>query len=338
MMIMERGGIGWRLRKPVIAFALVICIGGVGYHLLEDDWSLLDSFYMAVITVTTVGLREVQPLDGPGRVFTIFLIFVGVGAFTYFATSVANYLIAGELKGYLELRKMRNKIEQLSDHFIVCGFGRMGIQVARDFKRERQPLVVVDKSEDAVSRAAELGYLAALGDAGDDNVLRQAGIERARGLITVIDDDATNLMVVLTARALNDKLFIVARANAEMTDSKLVAAGANRVLWPYGLGGRRMAQMALRPNVVEFLELVMHDEELELCLEELPIAIESKLDGAAIGPARLREATGANIVAVRQRTGKLLVAPRPDTSLQAGDIVVALGTREQLNRLQAMGH
>jgi voltage-gated potassium channel len=336
--IVERGGFGRRLAKPMLALALVICIGGVGYSLLESDWSLLDSLYMSVITVTTVGLREVRTLDAPGRIFTIFLIIFGVGAFTYFATSMANYLIAGELKGYLGQRKMRNKIEQLANHFIICGYGRMGIEVARDFKRERQPIVIVDQSEESVARAAAKGYLALLGDAGDDNVLRQAGIERARGLITVIDDDATNVLVVLTARGLSEKLFIVARANAETTESKLIMAGANRVLWPYGLGGRRMAQMAIRPNVVEFLELVMHDEELELCLEELPIAIESRLDGVAIGPARLREATGANIVAIRQRTGKLLVSPSPDTTLQAGDIVVALGTRAQLNRLQEMGH
>ena len=336
MILTGRGGIGRRLTKPILAFALVICVGGFGYHVLEQDWSLLDSFYMAVITVTTVGLREVRPLDSVGQVFTILLIFFGVGTFTYFATSVANYLIAGELKGYLGQRRMHNKIQQLKEHFIVCGYGRMGMEVARDFRRERKPLVVVDRSQEGVARAVEDGYLTLVGDAGDDDVLRQAGVERARGLITVIDEDATNLMVVLSARALNEALFIVARANAETTSSKLVAAGANRVLWPYGLSGRRLTQMALRPNVVEFLELVMHDEELELCLEELTVAIESTLDGAAIGSARLRETTGANVVAVRQRTGKLLVAPAPETVLHAADIVVALGTSTQLSRLREM--
>lgn len=161
------------------------------------------------------------------------------------------------------------------------------------------------------------------------------GVERASGLVTVLDTDAANLMVTVSARALNEKLFIIARTNSEVNESKLIAAGAHRVLFPHGLGGRRMAQMALRPNVAEFLEVVMHDEELELWLEEMTVAIESELDGCEIYAAAIREATGANIVAVRQRTGKLLAAPTRDTRLQAGDIVVALGTRAQLVALRA---
>ncbi|MBU0616170.1 MAG: potassium channel protein [Planctomycetes bacterium] len=336
-MVRPEDGILRRLTKPVLIFALVVLIGAWGYNYLESI-PLLDALYMAVITVTTVGFREVQELDEAGRVFTIFLILFGVGAATYFATSVANYLIAGEIKGFLEQRKMQDKIKQLSGHFIVCGYGRMGEQVARELRREHKPLVVIERSEETVQEAIAAGHLALQGDAENDHVLRATGVERAYGLVAVLDTDAANLMVTLSARTLNENLYIIARTNNEENDAKLIAAGAHRVLFPHGLGGRRMAQMAIRPTVAEFLEVVMHDEELELWLEEMTVAIESKLDGCAVYALDIRRSTGANIVAVRQRTGKLLAAPTPDTKLQAGDIIVALGTREQLNALSQMTH
>ena len=332
-MVDAQGGILQRLTKPALLFAVVTLIGACGYWLLED-MTPLQALYMAVITVTTVGLGEVRPLHGYGQVFTIFLIIFGVGAFTYFATTVANYMIAGEIKGFLERRRMQNQIEQLQNHYIICGFGRMGEQVAREFRRENAPLVIVERSRDVVERITRAGYLVLHGDAENDEVLKRAGVEKARGLVAVLDADADNLMVTLSARTLNEGLFIVARTNSEMSQSKLIAAGANRVLFPHGLGGRRIAQMALRPTVVEFLELVMHDEELELCLEEVTVAIGSELDGIAVYGAKIRHTTGANIVAVRQRTGRLLAAPTPDTILHAGDIVLALGTRAHLEALR----
>ncbi len=336
-MVRAEDGIVRRLTAPVLLFATVICVGALGYFYLEG-MTPLDSLYMAVITVTTVGLREVQPLHESGRIFTILLILFGVGAFTYFATAVANYLIAGEIKGFLEQRKMQKKTEQLNEHFIVCGYGRMGEQVARELRREHKPLVVIDRSDEVVHEAIAAGYLALQGDSENDVVLRAAGVERAYGLVAVLDTDAANLMVTVSARALNENLYIITRTNSEENDAKLTAAGAHRVLFPHGLGGRRMAQMAIRPTVAEFLEVVMHDEELELWLEEMTVAIESKLDGCAVYASDIRRSTGANIVAVRQRTGKLLAAPTPDTKLQAGDIVVALGTRDQLTALNRMTH
>lgn len=327
-----------QLQRATLFFVIVIVFGAVGFYAIEcrNGWTFLDSLYMAVITVSTVGFLEVHPPGDAGRVFTIILIFIGVGAFMYLATSIANYVIAGELQGYWSRRRMEKSIAQLSDHFIVCAFGRMGSEVADEFQREKRPVVVVDPSEEAVRRASDHGHLALVGDAGDDDVLRTAGVERARGLVTCLDSDAGNLMVVLSARTLNEKLLIVSRTNNHETTSKLHAAGANRVLWPYGLGGRRMAQMALRPNVVEFLEVVMHDEELELLLEELTIAIGSALDGVTMGAADIRGKSGAMIVAIRQRTGKLIVAPLADTVFSAGDIIVVLGTRDQLSKLNEL--
>ena len=323
------------LIKPLVAVVVVVVIGGFGYYFLEP-MSLLDAFYMAVITITTVGFKEVTPLDDGGKVFTIVLLLLGVGAVTYFATSVANYIVAGELRGFWERRRMQKNIDKTSDHYIVCGYGRMGVEVTSEFRRSDVPVVVVEREPNAVQRAIDGGVPVLAGDSESDDLLISAGIKRARGLVAVLDSDADNLMVTLSSRALNEKLFIVTRIKAATSESKMLAAGADRVIFPHGLGGRRMAQMALRPNVVEFLELVMHDEELELWMEEMKIAIDAPLAGRAIGAANIRGATGANILAVRQRTGKLVVGPAPDTQLEAGDILVALGTRKQVETLRVM--
>lgn len=338
-MVTARTEVVRRLIYSVIALAGVVVGGAIGYYIIgwRQDWTVVDALYMSVITVATVGFQEVHELDQTARIFTVILILCGVGAFTFTITSIGNYLIAGELRGFLEERRMEKEIDHLVGHYILCGYGRMGHQVADEFRREDKTIVVVDRSEEAVARAREDGFLALHGDAGDDDTLRQLGIEKARALVTSIDDDATNVMVVLSARAMNDRLVIVSRANHHETAPKLSTAGADRVLWPYGVSGRRLAQMALRPYVVEFLELVMHDEELELLLEEVKVALGAALEGIAISASRIREHTGgAMIVALRQRSGKMLVAPRADTVLQAGDIAVALGTMEQLQRLREL--
>ena len=264
------------------------------------------------------------------------LIFVGVGAFTYFGGSVANYFVAGELRGVLERRRMENQIGKLSDHYIICGFGRMGAQVANELEHEHVPFVVLDFNEDAIDIARFRGHLALKGDAEEDSLLRSAGVERARGLIAVLAEDSSNLMVTVSARAMREDLFILARINRESSESKLMAAGANRVIWADGLAGRRIAQMALRPNVVEFLALVVHDRELELWMEEVPIAKESSLADTDLGSTRLREQTGVMIVAVRQVNGRVFTAPGPETRLGAGDIILVLGKREQISEARKL--
>lgn len=330
------------LQRALAVFAIVTLVGALGYYAIErtrdEPWTLLESLYMAVIIVSTVGLREVHQLDPPGQLFTIILIFFGVTSFMYLATTLASYVIAGELQGYWSRRRMEKKIDQLSDHYIVCAYGRMGSEVADEFRREKRPVVVIDTDHDALERASDHGFYTLEGSAKDDETLKNAGVARARGLVSCLDSDADNLMVVLSARELNEKLLIVSRTNQHETSSKLMAAGANRVLWPYGLSGRRMAQMALRPNVVEFLEIVMHDEDLELLMEELTIAIGSPLDGQPLSATPIRAKSGAMLVAVRRRDGKMIVAPPADTALSAGDIIVALGTRAQLEKLHELTH
>lgn len=297
---------------------------------------MLDAIYMAVITVSTVGYREVGELTAAGRIWTIILVLLGVGAFGYFVSSVTQFLVAGELRGLLGRRRMEREIAMMTGHYIVCGLGRTGTQVVRELSREKHTIVVVDSDSGAIDRARRLGASTIQGDAGDNETLKRAGIDRCVALITALDDDAANVFVVLTARNLNNSILIVSRANRDDTISKLTMAGANRVISPYNLAGRRMAQLALRPNVVEFLEFVMHDQELELWLEEITVAIDSALDGATIGETAIRKATGVNIVALRQRTGKLIGVPAPDTTLTAGDILVVLGNRDNLARLRAL--
>ncbi len=321
-----------RLVDIGIIFGLITIIGGVGYWIIEG-WSWLDAFYMAIITVTTVGFGEIHPLSPVGRVFTTMLIVLGVASITYAFSALTNYVIAGELGGILERRRMARRVNSLRNHYIVCGFGRVGHQVCIELRREGQPLAVVDADPPSVEQASSQGYPVVIGDAGDDQVLQEAGIERARGLVAAVDSDAANLLVVLSARALNPDLYIVARANLEDTEAKLLRAGADRVISPYSLGGRRIALMLIRPDVVDFLDVVMHDESLELLLEDLTVGYGCPLDQCTIGEARIRKATGANILGLKREEGKIVISPEASTVLYPGDVLIALGTRQQLEAL-----
>ncbi|MGE3182067.1 MAG: TrkA family potassium uptake protein, partial [Phycisphaerae bacterium] len=227
-------------------------LGALGYWLFEEI-PPLEALYMSVITVSTVGFREVRPLDESGKVLTMLLIVFGVGAFTLMVSAIGNYVVAIRVGGLLEQRRMEKKLAQISDHYILCGYGRMGSEVARAFAAEGKSLVVIDRLPAAVAAAQKDGLLAVLGDGGDNEVLLEAGVQRAAGLISTLDNDADALFTVLSGRELNRDLFIIARANHKASETKLLKAGAQRVIWPYGENGRRMAHMALRPNVVEFL-------------------------------------------------------------------------------------
>ncbi len=322
-----------RILGVILIYACVLLMGMTGYHFLEG-WSWLESLYMTVITITTVGFGEVRPLDIQGQVFTIALVLLGVGCFTYTFGIIADYLVAGQLNEFLFHRRMKTMIRSMKEHYIVCGLGRVGFQVAEELRRAQQPVAIIEENEKTARKAMEAGYATIEGNANSDQVLESAGIERAKGLIATLGTDSANLMVVLSGRALNKNLFIVARANYDATEKKLLIAGANRVISPYSIGGRRIAQTVLRPHVVDFLDTVMHHEDLELIMEDLVIGQGSKLDGSTIGTAKIREATGVNILGLRREEGKVIVSPTPDTTLQAQDVLVVLGTRDQLSRLE----
>jgi voltage-gated potassium channel len=323
-----------RLLNIVLIFAAIVVIGGVGYAAIEG-WSWIDAFYMSIITITTVGFGEVHPLTPAGKLFTSILVVLGMVAITYSFTALTNFLIAGELGDVLEEFRMKRKIESLEGHYIVCGYGRVGQQVCARLVQEGQPFVTIDNEGQAVERARLQGYPVVEGDAGDDKVLQQAGILTAKGLVAAVESDAANLFVVLTARTLNPNLSIVARADSEESAEKLEVAGADRVLSPYSLGGRLIAQTLLRPDVVDFLEAVMYDESLQLFLEDLTVGAGSSLADSTVGQARIREATGVNILGLKHGED-VLISPDSDHPLHPGDVLVALGTRRQLEELEKL--
>lgn len=323
-----------RLAVIVGVFISILGIGTLGFHLIEG-WPWLDSIYMSVITVTTVGFAEVRPPSTSGQIFTMLLIVLGVGGITYTFTAVTNYIIQGELQGFIEERRMSRTIRGLKDHYVVCGYGEMGEEVCLELDRERRQVVVIDHDLDAYKAAKDAGHPAVQGDAGLDENLEKAGIDRARGLVAATDDDATNLLVVLSARALNSKLNIVARANNAQSPDKLLRAGADRVLFPYSIAGRRLAQMLIRPEVCDFLDVVAYDESLELLLENFTVGETAELRGQTVKEARVRKLTGAHIVGLK-KDGRVVPGLDAETSLEAGDIVIALGTREQVTKLGKM--
>jgi len=313
----------------------VIMLGTLGYAVLEG-WQFLDSLYMTVITIGTVGYREVAPLSDPGRVFTIVLIFAGVGSIAYSFGTIVEFMVEGHLTSLLEGRRMEKRINALTGHHIVVGIGRVGSVVAKSLADEGVPFVVVDSCDECRVAAEEAGWLFVHGDATDEQVLLDAGVERARGLVTAVDTDADNLFVSLTARTLNPSLYIIARSSSVTSEAKILRSGADRVITPNVIGGRRMAAMVLHPLVSDYLDIVTHGDEIEFRLDSMPIGRESRLADVKIKDARVRDVTGAYILAVRSDAGQINANPPAETVLVAGDELVVLGTREQLAALAAL--
>lgn len=323
-------GIVQRLRAPLLCFGAVIVVGCLGYHYIEG-WNWFDSLYMSVTTVTTVGYGEVHPLGSAGRIFTMLMLLFGVSAFTWAFSEILNYFVTGELLGILDKRRMDKQIEQLRGHYILCGFGRMAEQVAQEFLRDQRTFVVVERAPEAFARAIDAGYLAVQGDSGEDEVLGEAGIAHAAALIAAAGDDSTNLFTVVTAHALNPKMLIAARANTAASEPKLRRAGANRVLWPYGVSGRRLAHLAMRPHATELVESAIDRGGLQLRLEEAVIPAKGHIIGRTLAASGIRESTGAMVIGIRPAaTEHMLLTPPVDTVLNAGDLVIALGTPEQI--------
>ena len=323
----------------VATLLMVVVIGGTAGYVLLEGWTLMDAFYMTIITLSTVGFGEVRPLHPASQLFTAVLIFVGVGGVAYTLATFTEYMVAGELQGTLRRRRMQQTIDRLSGHFIICGFGRVGRQVAAELMRCQMVVIVIDINPMEEEECTRCGYHFLEGDASDDAVLVQAGITRAKGLVAVVDSDAANVYVSLSARALNPSLAIVARADQPNAEAKLRMAGANHVISPYAVGGMRMASLLVHPNVVDFLDLVMRDEELQLWLDEVQIAPESELAGKTLEEMQVRGLTGANVLGMRHEGGRVMVNWTADVRIESGGVLVALGTREQLNALANLaGH
>ncbi len=317
----------------IVAVLIVLAGGTAGYALVESaGW--FDSLYMTIVTVTTVGYTEIIPLGTGGRVLNIFVILFGVGTILYVASLVAEYLFSGELREIIGQRRMNRQIADMSGHYVVCGYGRTGERVVAELQHSSREVVVVDFSEANVARAMEDGILAIVGDSGSDEALRRAGIERAAGLVAAVAPDASVLMAVLSARTLNPELNIVARAEHEESESKLRSAGADRVLSIHRIAGHRLANMVVRPEVAEFLEVVLTDHEVEVEMDMVRLAQNSPFDAMTLSETNLIERTSANIVGIRKRGGTVTVLATPGTMLNSTDVLVAIGTRQQLDGLK----
>jgi voltage-gated potassium channel len=315
----------------LVPTALVI-IGTLGYCWLED-YTLVDALFMTIITLTTIGYGEPQPLHDRGKIFTIFLILGGVAGFAYSASEILRTIVSGELAAFLGKQKMERELAKLDNHIIVCGYGRMGRFICTEFSRLNRPFVVIDSSMDELKDFPMANGYGLLGDATSDAMLKRAGIERAYCLVTVMASDADNLFTTLSARLLNADVMIVARVEDMQSEQKLIRAGANRVVSPYQIGGTRVAHAVLKPTVCDFIELTTQTEHIALQLEESTVEPNSDLAGKNLGQTRLHVDHDIIIVAIKKTTGHMLFNPQADTVLEVGDILVAIGS---VNRLASL--
>jgi voltage-gated potassium channel len=321
------------LRGAVLLIVVVVVVGVLGYRFLEG-YSWLDAFYMVAITLSTVGYREVRPLSPTGQIFTILLLAGGVGAVFYTAVTIVEKVVEGEFQQFFGKRRMQKKIDMLSDHYLVCGFGRIGEVVCRELASKPVPFVIIEQQDERLREAEASGYFALLGDATDEKVLLAAGVQRARGLFASLASDAGNVFVTLTAKELKPDLFVVARAESARSERTLLRSGADKVISPYAMGGHRMAQAALRPAVVDIIDLATHHQSLELQLEEISIPSSSPCLGKTLKAARLDEQPGIIIVAIQRASGKMVFNPPPEERLEPGDRLIALAEAPQLKKIE----
>ena len=311
----------------------VVVAGTVGYHTLEG-YTWLEALYMTTITLSTVGFREVRPLSPTGQIFTILLLAGGLGVVFYTAVTVVEKVVEGEFQQFFGRRRMQKKIGALSGHYLVCGFGRIGEVVCRELASKPVPFVVLEQDEERAREAEAAQYLVLQGDATDEKTLVAAGVTQAKGLFAALATDAGNVFVTLTAKELNPALFVVARAETERSERTLLRSGADKVISPYAMGGHRMAQAALRPAVVDIIDLATHYQSLELQLEEISVPVTSPCNGVTLRDSGLWEQPGAIVVAIKRASGKMFFHPSPDERIEAGDSLVALAEAPHLKEIE----
>jgi voltage-gated potassium channel len=323
------------LSGPRLALVMlgVVTAGGTAGYVIIEGWSAWDALYMTVTTVATVGFREVHPLSGAGQAFTLLLIVSGVGTAFYTATLLATAIVEGGLHRRFERRRIERMLEELRDHFILCGYGRIGSIIAHELAQQKVPFVVIERSPERVQSVLLRGWLAVAADASRDEVLERVGIHRARGLIAAVGTDAENVYTVLTARVVRPDLFIVARVESDDAETKLRRAGADRVISPYHIGATHMAQSALRPAVVDFVQLATSSGHLDLSMEQVKIVERSDLVGQTIVEAGIRQRFGLIVVAIRRADGTMEFNPSPESVIRAGDELVVLGRPQSVKAL-----
>lgn len=298
-----------------------------------EGWNAFEALYMTVITITTVGYGEVRTVSEPGRIFTVFLIFMGMGIMAYTLGIVAQMMIEFQIRALIGRKKLGRKLRSIKDHYIICGYGRIGSIIADELGANGISVMVIDNGPNARESLEKQGVPYIIDDATSEDVLIEAGIERAKGLVTVVLSDADNLFITMTARGLNPDLFILARADQEHTERKLLRAGANKVVLPYLIGGRRMANTIIRPAVTDFIDFTLHGKNIELKMEELLVGDRSKLNGVRLVDSGIRQEMNVMIVAIRGKGGEMSFNPSSEARIEAGDTLVVLGPVNDLERL-----
>ncbi len=329
---MERSA---NLLLTILLAVILVAIGTAGYMLIED-WPMLDSVYMTVITLSTIGYGEVNPVSQPGRIFTLILIVMGVGFFLYVIGNVVQFLVEGRIRLILGRHKLDKQINQLNNHYIICGYGRMGRAFCRYLIQRGLKFVVLEKSDERVPVMNTDHVLYVTGEATVEENLLKAGIKRASNLIATLGTDADNVLLVLLAKGLNPGLYVVARASQNASKKPLDTAGADVVVSPYDVGARRIAHAILRPNVIRFLEYAFADESTDIHIEELPVSENSRLVGVSLKDSGIRHLHKLNILSIIEEDGDMLFNPSADTKLRAGESVIAVGTMRDLKRMEEL--
>jgi voltage-gated potassium channel len=325
-----------QLTLAVLLLILILVVGTGGYMILEG-WSLLDSLYMVVITLSTVGFGEVHPVSQYGRMLTIGVIVSGIGVGGYLIGTLTQMVVEGRVLDVMGRRKLERRIEKLNKHYIVCGYGRVGRVVCEEIKRSKPtPLVVVEKDGGLTPEIEGDGHLFVLGDATEEECLVRAGVQRAKALVTALNSEAENVYITLTARGLNPNIFVLARAGKVGSEKKLLRAGANQVVSPHQIGGSRMAQALLRPTVTDFLDFAVRDQHIELKMEEIPVQPTSRLADVTLVESGIRKQLDLIIVAIKKAGGEMIFNPASQTRIQIGDTLIALGQKKSLAALEEL--
>lgn len=325
----------WKeLRFALFCLLFLFLFGTIGYYFIED-WNLLDSVYMTVISLTTTGYGEVHPLSIKGKIFSVVLLILGASLFVYVITLLARALMEGQFRDLLEKKVMRDKINKLNNHYIICGFGRIGKTISDSLRASNISFVILEKNKDVFDEFKKKGYLYVEGDATQEEFLINAGIKRAKVLICVLHSDADNVYTTLTARSLNPGIFIIARASEKRAEKNLIQAGANQVVSPYEIGAKRMALAVLKPNVIEFLDLVTQKGDLlSLTLEQIQVSEDSTLKDKNMKELDFRNRFGVSVLAVQKSHGEMILSPNPNYIFESGDIIIAMGGFSELEKLR----
>jgi len=322
-----------KIKLSLILFGGTIGFGTLGYALV-DHMPLFDAFYMTIITISTVGFSEIRPLTPAGRVITIIIIVTGISLGTYTLGLLVRIFVEGELQYFLGRRKLRKQLSDLKDHYIVCGFGRIGKIVSEELAAARMPFVVIEHDTAKVEELEQNGYLYLSLDATTEDALRKAGIMTAKGVVTAVRSDAHNVFITLTAKDLRPDIFVLSRTSDTNNEKKLLRAGASHVVAPYQIGGRRMAQVLKSPTVIDFIDTALTNTSLDLAIQEALISPDSEYNGLTLVESNIRRDFGIIMVALKKASGAMVFNPLPTEKLEAGDVAVVIGKREELERLR----